>query len=331
MPEGPEYVSSARGARKYAVGNYLLRIIVLEKSKYRPSSNKPLKNLTNIVLPALFTIVDTYGKHIIFFLDNGTIIVFHYKMYGRLTHTYDKHCGIVFVLGEKLKSLEEGDLECNSHGIFRKKYMYYSDTMNYGDCHIFINNPEYNLYMSKVGLDYLKGQVTLPLFYQAVKDHGSCNKIVDHKRIKVPRELCDFLLDQEIFSGIGNYLKCDIMYVAQLAPNYPVCYLTDNQIELLYQAVMKVINLASSYGGLTIKTFWGFDDEVGRYERLVYSRDYDPLGHRVVHTEKARKLKDGSIIPSTNFSDDRTTHWVPVVQKTYEQLQQLQQFQLQQQ
>lgn len=115
--------------------------------------------------------------------------------------------------------------------------------------------------------------------------------------------LCVFLLKhQEYFSGIGNYLKAQILYESKLHPNRTLGSLSTDDISILFTKCLSVIAHAYECGGLTHGTFLDPDMEKGTYPVSVYKKkgELDPNGYVI----KKIKTKDG-----------RSTYIVEEVQK----------------
>ena len=50
--------------------------------------------------------------------------------------------------------------------------------------------------------------------------------------------LCNLLLDQSYFAGLGNYIKNDALYLSKIHPNKKSNNMSDNQIKDLYQNIL---------------------------------------------------------------------------------------------
>ena len=126
------------------------------------------------------------------------------------------------------------------------------------------------------------------------------------QKIRAPRrsgmELCRFLMNQEYFSGVGNYLKAEILYRARLHPARTLGSLTDEEIFRLFPACLQTIAQAYEHGGLTHGTFLDPDREKGTFPVAVYKRE----GHTDVH---------GYAIKRIETSDKRSTYIVEELQK----------------
>ncbi len=119
---------------------------------------------------------------------------------------------------------------------------------------------------------------------------------------KYSKTLAEVLMDQSVVSGIGNYIKAESLYLAQLSPHRLAGSLTDSEVSKLNQAIQAIAKESYRSGGSTFRTYADFNGEVGNFSErfMVYGRKTDPMGHPVVREET---------------KDKRTTHWVPQIQK----------------
>lgn len=120
---------------------------------------------------------------------------------------------------------------------------------------------------------------------------------------KVPNKpIVEVLMNQGIFAGIGNYIKCEVLYRSRVSPLKLVKDITDNELALLWNWTKLIMDSAYTQGGASIRNYQQVTGETGSFvfEFEVYGKLMDPLGNRVVR-EKT--------------SDGRTTHWVPSLQQ----------------
>jgi formamidopyrimidine-DNA glycosylase len=105
-------------------------------------------------------------------------------------------------------------------------------------------------------------------------------------------------MDQSIISGIGNYLRADILYEAQIDPRKTISELTEKEIQNLFTSAYTTV--WRSYRAKTSKK----NIEEGRardsYRYIIYGQKKCPRGYPVVTFEDKNK---------------RTMWWVPDVQK----------------
>lgn len=116
------------------------------------------------------------------------------------------------------------------------------------------------------------------------------------------KPIAQVLMDQSIFAGVGNYIKCECLYASRISPWRPCVQLSMQEVQNLCQAVWEVMKTSYEYQGATILTYKTPYGEEGRYSSCfkVYGRKTDP--------------DDRPIITETT-PDKRTTHWCPELQR----------------
>ena len=179
--------------------------------------------------------------------------------------------------------------EHNSINVITTELMLYNDdSMNFGDIEL-LTNEQYVNKLEQLGPDFLNDYIDPKLWYSKLKNGRIKNK-----------QICDFLMEQKYFSGIGNYLKSEILYHAKVRPDRTLNSLTDEEIYTLRNSALFIISESYKYGGLTIQSFWSPEGERGKYPRKVYDKEKDPNGYTVI---------------VSHLKDKRTTYWVAEIQK----------------
>lgn len=142
-------------------------------------------------------------------------------------------------------------------------------------------------HLSKIGPEWLVEDITLEQFRTAVKS-----------RYVKDMEVCKFLMEQKYFSGIGNYLKSEILFAARIDPRRSMKSLSDSEIEALHYECSRLPRESYHAGGLTIQTYYDPRGRKGSFEPQIYS--------------KSRVTVDGVTYPvqTGEFSDKRTTWFV---------------------
>lgn len=164
----------------------------------------------------------------------------------------------------------------------------YNDVRHMGDVRI-LDEVGFREKWTSIGPDLLAEDVPDSVWLECISRPRLANK-----------QICDFLMDQKYFSGIGNYLKAEILYGCRIKPDRPLSSLTEKEKRLLLSKSSSIIRDAHSNGGLTIRSFYSPTGATGTFRVLVYNQSSDPNGYPV---EKSV------------FKDKRTTHWVPAVQR----------------
>lgn len=92
---------------------------------------------------------------------------------------------------------------------------------------------------------------------------------------KSGRPIKIILMDQDKIGGVGNIYANDALYLARIDPRRKAKELSTPQVEGLYKAVKKVINLGIKYGGASVDKYVDAAGLGGKYQDhfLVYGRN----------------------------------------------------------
>lgn len=266
MPEGPEVKLMANFINNEVKGKYLQEIKILG-GYYRTHQLEGLDSFEQ-KLPMKLKEVKTKGKFIYFiFIHNGKRIILGNSlgMEGVWTDIYNKHC----------------DVELR----FSNKILWFADWRKFGK--FYVMTPEQlEEKLNKLGPDILS--------------NISFNTFKTNLSKKPQQQITQALLDQYLISGIGNYLKSEILYDAKLNPQTNIGNLTEQQWESLYSSAKKITREAYLLGGSKFYAKKTNGILLGRYKFLVYTQKKDPNGNDICRDK---------------FRDNRTTHWVPKIQK----------------
>lgn len=276
MPEGPEIATSANVLKPALIGIYIV--------EFKLSTRSVKWNLQDVPKYTQITQVWSHGKKIIFSLSNGGYIVTSYGMTGKWLFRERNHTHIVMHLARKMGS-DNGKLRL----YVNLPPIYFDHSRPMGGVHYLPDELSYNAHMSKVGICLLSNNITLEQYSEII-----CNPKYKNWQI------CKFLLKQEILAGVGNYLKAEILYAAQIRPDRVLSCLSQQDIAFLHYFTYKIMYDSYQAGGFTMKDFISPDDQPGRYVCQIYGNDFDKYGNRVIKSE---------------FKDGRSSSWVPEVQK----------------
>lgn len=278
MPEGPETKACAdflnNDIANLTISKYTLHTGL--KNDYLPNGPKNINLIENTIITKIYS----RGKKIIFslLLPQGSQIylVSALKMTGKWLYNPGKYSVI---------SLEIVELKNNTY--IPKKILYFDDLRKFGDLIVCTSEQELtSLLDEKVGPDFLEDIITFDQYKKELK--------------KCRRQIGVFMLDQEKFSGVGNYLRAEILYMAKINP-FRICNtLTDMEIILLLYHTKDRIKICYKAKGLTFSDFLLPDSSQGQYEPFIYNKKICPKGYN---------------IKTDSTSDKRTIHWVPDIQK----------------
>lgn len=117
--------------------------------------------------------------------------------------------------------------------------------------------------------------------------------------------IADFLLKQNYFSGVGNYLKSEILYHSRLNPFRNISSLSDNDIYVLYIKSIEIIKQEYDMGGMTIKSFinpFGVDGSNGPsnggFIPMIYGKTTDPYMNEVKSSNNDGKSRRTYLVSS---------------------------------
>lgn len=173
------------------------------------------------------------------------------------------------------------------------RFLDFVDMRNFGTLHFYSDLDGLVATQKKlksIGRDFLQEEISDNSFKTNMLFHAS------HKTVP------EALMNQKIFSGVGNYLKAEAMYLAKISPHRKVGSLSDEEFSRLNQAIHSLIRESYESGGSTLQTYKDLYGNSGNFSSrfAVYKQKKDPQGNPVAKL----KTKDG-----------RTTYWVPAIQK----------------
>lgn len=279
MPELAEVFIMTNNLKTYLKG-------ILSEITVSNTFQKRVK-IDGLNLPLTIYDIQCKGKMTYIILtDNAgckSILELHYGMTGNIRNTNtDKHCHISF---------KAHDPDINTPYI-----LYYHDIRRFGSLTYYPNTMigTFNQKLDLLGLDPLKDELNdqnTKLLIQKFRGSNCIN-------------ICKALMSQNIISGIGNYMKAEILYNCQIHPLAIIKHLSDEVlIQIFHQAKILALT-AVQMNGASLYTYTGLDGSKSDFKSVfnVYGRSVDPNGHPV------------KIIRAEESSDKRTTHWVPQIQ-----------------
>lgn len=285
MPEGPEVTIITDGLRKLLKNKYVVDLEINDKSRYYKKMPNGYNNFIQSINESNVKIKDirNKGKFMYWIFSNGWIIFQTLGMSGGWFHVSKPHSGIVL----KYKKFVRDD------NINR---LYFADQRHFATI-IFCSPETSSKLLEKkllsIGPDILND-----------KSFSKDDFIrIARKEINSKRKLSFFLVNQKQVSGIGNYLRSEILYGSRLNPHRLVGSLTDDELGILYENSVKVINSSYKYGGTSIMHYSDVDDVKGSYEfkMEIYGKKKDKFGN--------------SIIREKIDNDKQSTYWVSNIQK----------------
>lgn len=250
MPEGPEIRVVADQLSDKITDWNLFNIKTLDKTFAEFPYQIPGKVLK----------VYSWGKRIIISLDNDYCVYIYLGMDGAITWTEPAYLRITF-------EFEEGNI-------------YYRNIRKIGNVS-FIHKSQLPLIDSQ-GPCILSHILSRPLTYDQWMTIWKPNIGVGKKKI------CSVMVENRVISGIGNYLRSEILYRAKIRPDRELGMMSDTDWADLLDATNETMLESYESGGCTIKDFITPNGVRGGFTCCVYGREFDLEGNVV------EKYKNGS-------------------------------------
>jgi endonuclease-8 len=243
MPEGPEVLEYYNFIKPLLVNKTLTNFEILS-GKYIKKSLQYL-DIFKDKLPCKINKVFIKGKTIFIYLDNDLSLVITHGMSGYWSDELEKHSRIKF--------------EINTSNA-----LYYVDTRNFGTITICLNKYELDLKENKLGPYILHDNISYDEFY---------SRLDTKKRNKIAIAL----LDQHLISGIGNYLRCDILWYAKINGECRIKDLTLHQKKILFETS---VNLCRYYAKMSFSL--EFTPEEYDRDFFVYMQETDIYNNQIL-------------------------------------------------
>ena len=276
MPEGPEVAVITKGLNNVLKNKYLFEIQITTSSRYREKKPDGFNKLSQLLNNSKIKIkeVKCKGKLIYFILDNNTYIINRLGMSGFWSHKPGKHTSIIIHYGTQKQTLPYK--------------LYFIDQRHFGLLKILFTKKELDEQLAKIGPDLLNEKVSLNEYLKIMEKHKNKN-------------VCKVMMDQTIMSGIGNYLKAEILYEARVSPFNKVGNIPTEYLHKMYIASIKIIKKSFMASGNSLQHYRDINSVKGEFEfkLKVYGRKSDQFLRKVVRT----KTPDG-----------RNTYYVPSIQ-----------------
>ncbi len=295
MPENPEIRVISEYLDKVWKDKIIVGLLWDSKSKFRKNG---IKGLELIKLPCNVVSVIPRGKLIIIEVitkDENTIyMVSQLGMEGKWIHKKEKHSNFHIQFGRY-----DEDKKCY---IITDRY-YFNDQRHFGNFGIY---DDLETIFKRHGPCLLTTALILDGKIKKT-DLKPYQKITSLKhftdKIRNPRiqnkMICDFLMEQKHVSGIGNYIRIEVLFRCKMNPKKQLSDFSEDDISILYRTILEQLLISYNARGLTIKSYWDPEGRKGLCPLQVYNKTVDPSGNKV------EKFKDRS---------KRTVHWVPVIQ-----------------
>lgn len=302
MPEIVEVKMHANFIKKITYNKNLMKINILNGRYKKHGPFKNYKELLNL-LPCKIDEINTHGKFM-YWKINDLYIGFALGLMGgwvfqrRNKRKYERanFYSEGHYTDDEIKNYFERSIKhLNVEFEFENGSLFFYDQLSFGSIKIFESSIELNKKLKTMGIDIMDSKTTNEQFIE---------KINKNKNLK--REIGNILLDQKIIAGVGNYLRADSLWLSKISPFRKVKDISNKELHKLYENLRLLTwSLYDYNNGVKLKIIEKGNKLPVNYktEFLVYDRDYDIYGNKVIKEQ----LFEGSNI--------RYIHWVPQVQK----------------
>lgn len=137
--------------------------------------------------------------------------------------------------------------------------------------------------LNKLGPDILTPEFNLDTWRKLTYRHRNKN-------------ITSFLMNQNIISGCGNYIKAESLYYAKVSPLRKVGSLTEEESEKLFEGLRIIPRMSYNSMGMSMRDYADENGRKGQYEFKL-------------------KIYGNKNATRTKTTDGRTTYWDPEVQK----------------
>jgi len=253
MPEIPEVKNMWRNINNLNIKT--INSITAVSGRYTKNN---IKDIQLLKFPLNTNKVCTKGKFLWIETNNNEnneiiYICFTFGLTGHLNHTTDmKSIDNILYVRVIIEYIDINN---------KINFLYFSDKLGYGTINISkdISKKLYNL------------------GYDIIEDDVKDNDVIRIFRNKNNYNICVLLMDQSVLSGIGNYLKSEILYETKISPDVYIRDLSDEQLIDLYRVSKSLATLHYNLSEYYI------DDNTNSLK--VYKRKVDPYGN-IINTKK---------------------------------------------
>ncbi|MFC4800404.1 bifunctional DNA-formamidopyrimidine glycosylase/DNA-(apurinic or apyrimidinic site) lyase [Neobacillus sp. GCM10023253] len=196
------------------------------------------------VLNQKITTINRRGKHLLFHLQNGQVLLLHLMLGGWMFYGQE---------ADKPKRTIQVQLS------FGNEHLYFIG-LRLGYLHLY-SQQEAEEKLSHLGPEPLNSSFTLEEFIKRI----GCK----HGRLKTT------LLDQEFISGIGNCYSAEICFDAEILPTKDIDDINPPSPSQLFQSMKKILQVAIQNGGYMDNPIFKGDKKTGGFNPLcqVYDRE----------------------------------------------------------
>lgn len=216
MPEGPEIRRAADALQKQLAGR------VIDSVRF---GQQPLKKWEHRLIGATIKQIETHGKAMLTRLDNGLNIYSHNQLYGRW---------VICDADDYPDSKRQLRIAIDCQG--KSAHLYSASDIAVIDDAALLQHP----FLSKLGPDVLNQSTTVAHLVERLRS-------AKYKK----RQLGGILTEQSFVAGLGNYLRCEILFYSGTHPKIRSKDLDDKKLNLLARTILDLSRQSYHTAGIT--------------------------------------------------------------------------------
>jgi formamidopyrimidine-DNA glycosylase len=240
MPELPEMENYRRLLNQKVAGQTITQVQINREKSVNVNPTLFINSVTNQKLMT----VNRRGKHLLFQLENGQVLLLHLMLGGWMYFGTED---------------DKPDRTIQVRLSFGNHHLYFIG-LRLGYLHLY-SEQDVQKELSSLGPEPLEPPFTLQAFL----------KLLDDRRGKIKTKL----LDQEFIAGIGNCYSDEICYHAGIKTKRSIEDISESERNQLYLSMKHVLLDALKHGGYMENPFFQGDHQTGGYNNLcfVYDRE----------------------------------------------------------
>ncbi len=248
MPELPEVEVTRRGLRPHLVGRTIQGV---RWSNKRLRSPMPRKLLDLYIRGGRVAAIGRRAKYLLIRMTNKSVLLVHLGMSGNLglfpaVDPRARHDHLCLLLDNGLE-------------------LRFNDARRFGAIYVW----------PPLQAAALENEFSARLGPEPFSDEFNADELLRRAQGK-KQAVKNFLMDSRIVAGIGNIYANEILFVAGIHPQTPVCMIKKAAWQNVVASCRAVLDQAIEAGGSTIADFFGVDGEPGHFQLQL--KVYDRAG-----------------------------------------------------
>lgn len=240
MPELPEVETVRRGLTQLVEGSKIISV----DAYYDKMLNVSVDEFENTLKNETIKKIERRGKYLLFRLSDNYTIVSHLRMEGKYdvqpdNSPLDKHTYVVFHLNNN-------------------RELRYNDTRKFGKMSLVKTGDENQLSgLKSIGPEPIENSLKFDYLKQRL--------------MKGKRKVKAFLLDQDNVAGLGNIYVDEVLWMSKINPEQITNTLSNDEIELLRENIIKEIKAAIKGHGTTVHSYSNAFGEAGQFQNNLHA------------------------------------------------------------